>query len=293
MRRLDEAVKAVRVLAPQAALAREHQRLWRADITSSTALAGSTLDPREVDALLDRGLALGDRPFAHYVLVRNYADANRWVAEQRARGSSDRRPLLVLDEVRQLHARVVAGAAGRGGAWRLGNPPPRDAVVAPGAWLVPREMEALVDRLARGPGDAPIALWLARAFGRIARIHPFEDGNGRVARLTANLLLRRLDAPPMVLELPERRRFGTAVAAAEANEPAALAKLIADAVVRSCDRLIAVAHAAHDPLAPLRDLAGDAYAALAKAAQRGTLRTVLRGGRYFTTPGWISEYRRR
>ena len=41
----------------------------------------------------------------------------------------------------------------------------------------------------------------------------------------------------------------------------------------------------------LRAAAGDEYPALAKAAQRGRLRTIVRGGRYFTTAGWIAEYR--
>jgi len=44
-------------------------------------------------------------------------------------------------------------------------------------------------------------------------------------------------------------------------------------------------------LEPLRRIARSDYTALAKAAQRGRLRSVVRSGRYFTTPEWIAEYR--
>ncbi|GAC1541479.1 MAG: hypothetical protein NVS2B17_18930 [Candidatus Velthaea sp.] len=71
-----------------------------------------------------------------------------------------------------------------------------------------------------------------------------------------------------------------------------LAELIARALLRTCDRLRAAVDATDDePLAALRSLAGADYGALAKAAQRGRLRTVMRGGRYFTTRRWVAEYR--
>jgi Fic family protein len=288
--RFRESIEALRALAPHAALARETKRLWRAEIVGSALLAGTRLDPADIDALLDRGVALGGRPLDDYLLIRAYADAARWVAEQRALGQPPIRPLVSVDEIRQLHARIIAPDLA-GGAWRLSNPHPLDRIVPPPPWLVPREVEAFADRVGRGPGTESLPLWLARMLGRFARIRPFERGNDRVLRLVANLVLRRLDIPPAVFERPERARYRAAVASAESGEPTPLAMLVTSAVVRSCDRLMAVADA--DPLEALPLLAGTDYAALAKAAQRGRLRTVLRGGRYFTTRGWIAAYRSR
>ncbi|MFN2460890.1 MAG: Fic family protein [Candidatus Velthaea sp.] len=293
LRRYEAARDILRGAEPRATLARETQRILRAEVVGSTALAGSELSAAEVDALLDRGIARGDHRLADYVLVRDYADAARWVANLRPPAPGDPRPLLTVDELRQLNARAVAGPGGRGGAWRLGNPAPRARIVAPAAWLVPREVAALVDRFARGPGVEPVALWLARFMGRLGRIRPFDSANGRTARLAVNVLLRRLDIQPLVLERPERRRYASALAAAEADEPLALAQLVARALLRAYDRLRAAAGPdAAAPLLPLRALAGDTYAALAKAAQRGRLRTILRGGRYFSTQLWVDEYRR-
>jgi Fic family protein len=285
------ALEAVRVLKPNASLARETARLWRAEVAGSTAMAGSALSNVEVDALLNSGIARGDHLLEHYLLVRAYAGAARWVADQRVAVLGDRRPLLTVEEFRQLQGRAAAGSALHGGAWRLGNPAPRSQIVPPAAWLVPREVDAAIDRFAYGPHEAPVALWIARFIARIGRIRPFEGANGRTARLAANLMLRRLDLQPIVFERAERARYAGALAAAESGEPALLADLIARAVIRSCDRLRAAAISSTDPLAPLRELAGDAYSTLAKAAQRGTLRTVMRGGRYFTTRAWIENYR--
>jgi len=289
--RAEAAALAVQRLPPRGALAREMRHIWRAEIFASSALAGSQLTDPEVDALLDQGRAQGNHAFEDYVLVRAYADAARWVADTRAHLAGDPRPLLSVDELRQLNARATAGSTARGGAWRQGNLAANAGVVAPAAWLVARETTTLLDRFGRGPQANPVALWSARFLGRFARLRPFEGANGRTARLATNMMLRRLDYPPLVFEKRDRRRFPAALAAAETNDPGALAALIATAILRACNRLSAVAERASEPLAPLRAAAGADYTALAKAAQRGRLRTIVRGGRYYTTPGWIAEYR--
>jgi hypothetical protein len=289
--RADSGAQAIRLLPPRGELAREMRRIRRAEIFGSTALAGSRLTAAEVDALLDRGRAQGDRAFADYVLVRAYADAADWVAAARTPRSGDGRPLINVDELRQLNARATAGSSVHGGAWRQANVAPDAGIVAPAAWLVAREVTALLDRFGRGPEAEPVALWVGRFIGRIARLRPFEGGNGRTARLAANLLLRRVDYPPLVLEQRDRARYPGAVALAETTDLDPLALLVAAALSRGCNRLSAVAETPGEPLLPLRTAAGDDYRALAKAAARGRLRTVVRGGRYYTTAAWIAEYR--
>jgi hypothetical protein len=279
------------MLPPQGALAREMRAIRRAEIFFSTSLAGSALGAADVDALLDRGRAQGDHALDDYILVRAYAGAADWVAGIRSLPPGDPRPLISVDELRQLNARAAAGSNIRAGAWRQSNFAGRAGIVAPAAWLVAREVTNLVDRVSRGPQATPVAAWLANFIGRFARLSPFEGANGRTVRLAANLLLRRLDYPPLVFEARERKRYPAALAAAETKQPARLAALIATAILRTCDRLGAAAQPGDDPILPLRDAAGSDYAALAKAAQRGRLRTLLRGGRYFTTAGWIAEYR--
>jgi len=288
-RRLREAIAALRALPPLAAIGAETRRLWRAEIAGSVRVAGAGLGPAEVDALLDRGIAAGDFPFDAYVLTRAYAEASRWVALQPRREPGSREPLITIEELRRLNALARPGSGG--GAWRTRNLPPRDALVAPAAWMVPRETEVCLDRAGRGPGEVPLARWLARTLARIVRIAPFAEANGRTARLAINLLVRRLDLPPLVIDPAHVARYRSALTSAEAGDPATLADVIARALITGIDRLRAATDG-NAGLVPLRELAGDRYTALAKAAQRGRLQTVRRGGRYFTRPEWLARYHR-
>ena len=53
----------------------------------------------------------------------------------------------------------------------------------------------------------PLPLFLAESHWRFIRIHPFDDGNGRTARLLVNYVLLRRDLPPMVIKSTDRDRY--------------------------------------------------------------------------------------
>ena len=53
----------------------------------------------------------------------------------------------------------------------------------------------------------PLPLFLAESHWRFLRIHPFDEGNGRTARLLVNYALLRKDLPPMVIKSTDRDRY--------------------------------------------------------------------------------------
>ncbi|HEY3741113.1 MAG TPA: Fic family protein [Bryobacteraceae bacterium] len=61
--------------------------------------------------------------------------------------------------------------------------------------------------------------WLHHAF---AQIHPFQDGNGRVARALASLVLIKSGLPPLIVSRYMKSRYIGSLEAADAGEPAAL-----------------------------------------------------------------------
>jgi Fic family protein len=260
------------------------------EIHASVRLAGASLTALELRALLERGRALGEHRFADYLLAVDYAAAARYVAAQEPVTLRKPRPYLRLEEIVELHLRATRGAVdAQSGTWRTTRlPASAGGVVAPPPWKIPAEMRAFTDRIATGPavGTSP-GLWVATALERFTRLQPFGSANGRVARLIANLLLRRLDLPPLVA--PRRSATYTdALELAQAGDPWRLALLIAKSVADGLARLL---ETSDDTLRPLAELAPPhELAALYKAAQRGRLRTLRRGAHLSTTRAWLNTY---
>jgi Fic family protein len=84
----------------------------------------------------------------------------------------------------------------------------------------------------RGDGDPQPALpaLLARLHHDFIRIHPFDDGNGRVVRLLLNYVLLRAGLLPMVIKSRDRRRYLDVIALADAGDQTPLAEFLAEAM---------------------------------------------------------------
>lgn len=74
------------------------------------------------------------------------------------------------------------------------------AFVGPPAADVPELMDEVVDWLQTGDLDAHVAVRAAMAHLHVVSVHPFRDGNGRIARIVQSLVLARdgLPAPEFV-----------------------------------------------------------------------------------------------
>jgi len=102
-------------------------------------------------------------------------------------------------EIRAMHYMMLSHDLSKSpGRYRKGpiyvNDERRNQVVyeAPPASDVPMLVEALADSLHRGQGDDPVVR-SAMAHLNLVMIHPFRDGNGRMARALATLVLARSD----------------------------------------------------------------------------------------------------
>lgn len=68
----------------------------------------------------------------------------------------------------------------------------------------------------------PIAACIAKLHHDFIVIHPFEDGNGRVARLLVNYVLMRSGYLPLIVRTDEKEAYLTALRLADAGELSAL-----------------------------------------------------------------------
>ena len=110
----------------------------------------------------------------------------------------------------------------RGDCKRQPNNPTRpDGTVHP--YCPPEHVAAEMDRLLElhlaHDGVAPEveAAWLHHRF---AQIHPFQDGNGRIARALATLVFVKANSLPLVVRDNDRKRYIDALELADSQAPA-------------------------------------------------------------------------
>ena len=79
-----------------------------------------------------------------------------------------------------------------------------------------------------------IVPFLAELHQRFIRIHPFDDGNGRVVRLLINYILIHLDFLPMVLQ--DRNEYIEAIQFADAGDASHLENLFANSIAAMLEK---------------------------------------------------------
>jgi hypothetical protein len=101
--------------------------------------------------------------------------------------------------------------------------------------------EDLAVRTSAAPADAAAAVELARwTHMELVRIHPFQEGNGKTARLAMNvIIMRHVTGPTLPLDIPPgfRERYMTCVQEARQERPDAFEDLIADLLEQTVERL--------------------------------------------------------
>jgi len=239
-------------LACQPLPARNWAALWRwmrmRFNHQSNRFEGNTLTYSETQLLLIYGRAAGDHELREYEEMKAhdvaFEYARKLAADARPVSEADIRDLnrICLKEPFYQLAQTPDGEMTRKrivpGEYKT---QPNHVLTATGEvfhFAAPQETPALMAELAawlRRHLDnsaheqrAGIVAFLAELHQRFIRIHPFDDGNGRVVRLLMNCILMRLDFLPMVLD--DRARYIAAIQFADAGDMRRLEDLFAERI---------------------------------------------------------------
>ena len=161
---------------------------------TSNAIEGNTLTRSETAIVLEKGITIGGKPLADHLEAVGHKDALDYARSVGRDGAA-----LRENDVRQIHA-LVLGRSEPGKAGRYATVP---RMISGSALVLPSP--ALMGDFGRWLASAPASAETAfAAHERLVTIHPFEDGNGRTARLLMNLVLFRGGYPPVAIG-PEHR----------------------------------------------------------------------------------------
>lgn len=199
-RRLDDLKRQLR---PGALDDLEHTQ--RIDITyTSNAIEGNTLTAGETALVLEKGLTIGGKPMKDHLEAIDHARALDWVLEIAAQDGAKIRET----DIRNLHRLIVAQSDPAIAGRYADRPRFVNASSGPVHFPAPVEIPALMDAfcgwLASQPDSPPVAF---KAHRDLVAIHPFNDGNGRTARLLMNLVLVRAGFPAIAIRPDNRAHY--------------------------------------------------------------------------------------
>lgn len=152
---------------------------------SSNALEGNSLTETETKIVLENGLTVSGKPLKDHLEAIGHSEAYDYMlGSARKRGVKE-------ENVQQLHHYVFyrinekqAGVYRKEKVFISGS-----KYACPAPKEVPKLMKQLLPRLAKIKKTMHPVEYAALAHKEFVFIHPFIDGNGRVARLLMNLIL--------------------------------------------------------------------------------------------------------
>lgn len=185
---------------------------------TSTALEGNTLTLGETAFVLAEGLTVSGKPLKDHQEVVGHARAIDLLY-----GLLDRPEPIIEDDLFLLHravqTQVVIDIYQPIGAWKC-EPNGTHALTPEGKQTfidyarpvdVPLLMAEWLDMLntvrANSLDEAAVLRCYSDLHLAFVRIHPFADGNGRMARLLANLPVLNAGFPPILIDRTRRREY--------------------------------------------------------------------------------------
>lgn len=229
--KIDRYAEVIRTHRPLSeAEIRELDAYYKIGMTySSNALEGNSLTLSETKMLLEDGITVGGKPIRDCYEATGHAKAYDYMLSIARSGDL----AVTEDAIRRLHFLFYNGidpdAAGQyrtGQVFITGT-----EYIPPAAEDVPACMAALIEELPGKRAALHPVEFAAYAHRRLVDIHPFQDGNGRTARLLMNLLL--INQGYCVVSIPPilRHEYITALQQAQRTQnptDEAFVKLIAE-----------------------------------------------------------------
>ena len=215
----------------------------------SNSIEGNSLTYGETRLLILHGLTANGKPLRHHFEVVGHNEALKWLLDV-VKGDYP----LTEQFIRELHQmilkerylkKVITPDGQEATAWvEVGQykNKPNHVLKSTGEIFffaspeeTPARMEELINwyQERQEKNDLHPILQAVEMHYRFIRIHPFDDGNGRVARLLLNFILLRHGYPPVIIRKEDKEDYLLALEQADAGQLEAFSRFIAQNLIQS------------------------------------------------------------
>jgi Fic family protein len=220
----------------------------------SNHLEGNSLTYGETKALILFGLTAQGKPLKDHFEITGHDEAVKWIEDI----VKQERP-LTESFIRELHTLLLQKSYEVDAITPDGKPTKRRIEIgqyktAPNHVLTktgeifrfatpeetPAKMYDLMEwfREKQANSDTEPVLLAAEFHYRFIRIHPFDDGNGRTARLLMNFILMQYGYPPVIIKTEDKENYFNMLRLADAGNIEPFVNYIAENLSRSLEIMI-------------------------------------------------------
>ena len=181
---------------------------------ASNAIEGNTLSAVETTLVIEKGITVSGKPLKDHLEAVDHYEAMHYIREL------GRQPApLTESDIRNLHSLVVRRSQPEIAGHYADLPRYVRTEIGRHVFPHPAEIPSLMGDFAgwlRSGPDTPATAFAAHR--RLVDIHPFNDGNGRTARLLMNLVLIRGGYAPIAVRPEDRLSYIRALQQARAGQ---------------------------------------------------------------------------
>lgn len=220
----------------------------------SSNIEGNSLTYGETKALLLFGITASGKPFKDHLEIQGHDEAVKWVDEI----LKQKRP-LTENFIRELHKVILKEAYEVDAITPDGKPTkkliqigdykktPNHVLTKTGEifrFAEPEETPAMVNDLmefykVHTASTETNFVWLAAMFHyKFIRIHPFDDGNGRIARILMNFILMQHGFPPVIIKTNDKPQYIAALQKADVGDLESFVAYIGEQLIQSLELMI-------------------------------------------------------
>ena len=200
----------------------------------TTAIEGNTLTLRETQAVLEEGITVHGKSLREHLEVIN-ANESLDFLESAIKTNEQVTERLMM----RFHEILMKGILKEEvGMYRRIPVYIKGAKHVPPNWIkIPKLMQEFETWL-RDSNDLHPVVLAAKAHIRLARIHPFVDGNGRTCRLLVNYILMQHGYPPALFSSDKRDEYMKALDEVEDGNEDEFIQVTSQAVEWTMDRYL-------------------------------------------------------